>query len=177
MDIPDILPNALLFIEISTRLHRDLISDMIVRSALRGGVDVLDAGNTFNAYHITRQIRRHTAQVDKIMERIRVARAFTCYQLVTLTEQTLAAGTPIFILDLLAPFTDEQISLRTRERLLGQVLSHLNKLRDQVPVILSARPPTADHPKRCQLFSQLREAAQMIFVEQAVTRPSQKPLL
>ena len=126
----------------SERAQHETLLDFTTVLALRGPVCVLDAGNCFDPYHITRAIRRQTAQLDQVLGRIYVARAFTCYQVITLLQKTPASPMPHLIFDLLATFSDQAVSHAESMRLLQIVVGELLRLRRQAPVIVSARPQT-----------------------------------
>lgn len=64
--------------------------EMSALLALRGPVRVLDNGNSYNALYVARFIRQQTVRLDDALSRIAVARAFTCYQVITLLEETAA---------------------------------------------------------------------------------------
>jgi hypothetical protein len=66
---------------------RNAMNTLAAHLAVSGPLRVLDAGNWFDAYAIARLVRRQTAQLDQVLQNIRVARAFTCYQVLTLLEQ------------------------------------------------------------------------------------------
>jgi hypothetical protein len=119
-----------------TKSRRASLDGDIVRAALRGPVLVMDAGNCFNPLRLTRDIRRRTLRLQQTLDHIKVARAFTCFQVVTLLEQTQSPEGPIFIMRLLTTFTDEMISIKERLRLLKQVEAHLERLRSVVAVTL-----------------------------------------
>ena len=66
-----------------------------------------DGGNRFSAYQVAGMIRRKTVHVESAARRLFIRRAFTCYQMVSLLEDTPAIPTqPYLILDLLATFYD-----------------------------------------------------------------------
>jgi hypothetical protein len=62
--------------------------DLAARLALRGELRVLDGGNSFNAYTVARNLGRLVggggSALEEALQRIQVARAFTCYQVLTL---------------------------------------------------------------------------------------------
>lgn len=121
---------------------REAMLTVTTRLALVGSVCVLDAGNQFDAYQVARMARRHTVEMDQVLDRIKVARAFTCYQVVSLFEQVSEAASAHIIFDLLATFYDENVSINESYRLLGIVTEHLKRLRGMTPVIiLGAYPP------------------------------------
>ena len=59
----------------------------------QGGFDsdaiFIDGGNTFDPYLITQYAEQFSSDRDRVLDRIFVARAFTCHQLTTLITQTL----------------------------------------------------------------------------------------
>ena len=108
--------------------------------ALNGAMRVLDGGNSYNALFVARYIRRQTVQLDETLNRILLARAFTCYQMVTLLEETAVSPAPILVLDLLATFGDESIDLGESVRLLRLAIVQLQRLCHLAPVVVSIRP-------------------------------------
>lgn len=122
-------------------LRRGILTALTVRLALAGPLRVLDGGNGFDAYRLARELRRQTLQWRAALERLTIARAFTCYQVVALLAGTADASHPALALDLLATFYDESVPLDERRRLLGESLTHLRRLSRQAPVIASAELP------------------------------------
>ena len=120
---------------------------LIAALAVEGPLMVLDANNQFDAYRVARLIRRRTANLDPVLDRVFVARAFTCYQVVALFEQAAPAPMLHVVLDLLATFDDESVSLAESHRLLQHVLGRARLLSRHAPVIITAQPPRAD-PRR-----------------------------
>lgn len=140
-ELPVIAPGEIVLLHTPTREAMALITTGM---ALAGPVHVLDTGNRFDAYGIARLVRRQTVEVDRVLGRIQVARAFTCYQVVTLFEQLPDAAAPYIVFDLLATFYDESVSLSESYRLLNIVLSRLKRLRRTAPVVVSLYP----HPRK-----------------------------
>lgn len=136
---------------------QEFMLSLIAALAVESPLMVLDANNWFDAYLVARLIRRRTANLDPILDRVYVARAFTCYQVVALFEQAAPTPMPHVILDLLATFEDESVRVEESHRLLRHVLGRARVLSRQVPVIVSARPPRAD-PRR-GLFDAVAELA------------------
>ncbi len=114
-----------------------------------GGLRVLDAGNWFNAYGVAERLRQlvdrsAAPSILPYLQRIQVARAFTCFQVAALLEQAAAqtgpqAG-PALVLDLLGAFHDENVNYAERLRLLRGCLPALLRLRRGGPVLACARP-------------------------------------
>lgn len=146
---------------VGPRAEREAMLNIAALLALRGSVRVLDGGNSFNALWVARAIRRQTPHLAPALERIFVARAFTCYQVVTLFEQTPATETPQLVLDMLATFGDESVTVGESLRLLRIVVNHLRRLRQRGPVVVSIRPPP--QPERQSLVRLLAEAADHVY--------------
>lgn len=136
------------------------VLQVVARLALRGSLRVLDGGNRFNAYKVALALRQHTIEVGAVLEQIHVARAFTCYQVVTLLTQTPAIPRPTLVLDMLATFRDESVSLEERRRLLRNCLDQLRRLARGAPLLVSAIPQGAQSD---ELLVMLEEAADQIW--------------
>jgi hypothetical protein len=120
-------------------------------------VRVLDGGNQYNAYAVAREIRRQTAELDEALNNIRLSRGFTCHQMqVLLAETRSVPDRPVIVLNLLATYYDESISLMESCRLLEHALTDLRRLSERAPVMVSARPPFATTPDRMVLLERLR---------------------
>ncbi|MBN2554889.1 MAG: hypothetical protein JXA97_03030 [Anaerolineales bacterium] len=120
---------------------------------------IYDGGNRFDGYYIARLARRVSVRPQELLERIRLSRAFTCFQLAELIENTPADPEPLIVLDLLTTFYDESVPLREVERLLDTSLAHLRRLAACGPVIIGAREPRAPVRARWSLLERLQIAA------------------
>lgn len=139
----DLRPGRLYLILAPRQPGRRVMTELTARLALAGEARVLDAGNWFEAHAIARLVRRRTTELQAALERVRVARAFTCYQVITLLEQSPASETPTLVLNLLSTFMDESVPLAEREQLLEQAIGHLRRLSRVAPVAVSVAPPPA----------------------------------
>jgi hypothetical protein len=161
---------------IGPRAERVAMLELSATLALHGAVRVLDGGNSYNALYVARYIRRHTVQLDETLNRITLARAFTCYQMVSLLQETAVSPHPTLILDLLATFYDESVAVQEAQRLLRQGVAQLNRLRRLAPVIVSLRPPPPHQPDRAALSQPLEKIADHLLIrepaETAVYQPS-----
>ena len=162
---------------IGPRAERTMMLELSAQLALRGPARVLDGGNSYNALYVSRYIRRHTVQLNETLNRITVARAFTCYQVVTLLAETAASPHPTLILDLLATFYDESVEVREAHRLLRQVVIHLHRLRRLAPVIISLRPASPHQPERGSLSQPLEKLADYLLVRESVETAVYQPSL
>jgi len=160
---PDIVAGTLNVL-VGPQAERQAMLELTAMLALRGPVNVLDGGNCFDAFRVARLIRRQTPRLSETLQQVQVARAFTCYQVLTLFKQTPAGPAPQLVFNLLATFYDESVSLDESHRLLGVVIDHLYRLRQRAPVAVSvSRPP---QPERASLVDTLVAAADQVLVRE-----------
>jgi hypothetical protein len=148
---------------------RALLACLTVLASEGHTVQVFDGGNRFDGYFIARLARRLSSDPRAVLERIRLSRAFTCFQLAQLIESAPAvpaqpdnaerACSVLFVLDLLNTFYDESVPLRDVERLLASTVMHLKRLAAAGPVIVGAREPRVLVKERWSLLDQLQTAA------------------
>mgnify|MGYP005728302805 CR=1 FL=1 len=181
-NLPDI-PDGDIGLLIGTATEHDTMLTLTAQLALKHPVRVINADNQFNLYHFTRYLRHHTAQLDAVLSRIHVACAFTCYQVLTLFQETVqqieinsaeTAVSPLLIFDLLSTFSDENVPLAESLRLLQIIGGHLNSLRQNGSILISVRPPP--QPERAALLNPLRTLADHIFYRETPTPPAQPHL-
>jgi hypothetical protein len=133
-----------------------ILTTLAVRGQL---LRVFDGGNRFDGYFVARLTRRMSTHPKRILERIHLSRAFTCFQMAELIENAPASPQPLFVLDLLTTFYDESVPLRDSERLLANTITHLKRLASVGPVIVGAREPRALVQERWSLLDQLQVAS------------------
>lgn len=170
--LPEIAPGRL-GVLVSPRTLQETMMRLTAVLALRGPVRILDSGNQFDAYGVARHLRRQTPQLEGALNRLTIARAFTCYQMVTLLTQTPATAVPILVLDLLSTFTDESVDLAESQRLLRLAIQQLHRLQQHAPILVSLRP--TPQPERAGLVTMLVKAADMVLapeVEPVILTPT-----
>ena len=146
---------------------RTLLMALTALAAQGHSLRVFDGGNRFDGYFVARTARRFMGIITArdpidphaILNRIRLSRAFTCFQMADLIENTPVNPEPLFILDLLSTFYDESVPLRDTKRLLSITIAHLKRLASAGPVIVGAREPRALVKERWMLLDQLQLAA------------------
>lgn len=156
--LPDLISDRMSLVILPRGTAR-LLLELVARVARRAPLRVLDGGNCFNAYIVARELARHTSDVEAALQRIQVARAFTCYQVLTLLEETPADGRPTLVLQILDTFYDESVALLERERLLAQSMLELQRLCRSASVGVSARLPKVDLEETSGLLATLENAA------------------
>jgi hypothetical protein len=145
--------------------------------ALRGKVIVIDGGNCFDGFALSRALRRQTHQVQFALKQVLLSRAFTCYQMTAMLAELPINGTPVIVLDILSTFLDENVHFSKRQRLLETNLSLLRRMSESAPVAVWARSRTTPGSEDQQLLTPLLEIAQDIWKLQAPEIPNhQLPL-
>ena len=147
---------------IDPHAQREMMLDLTAVLALRGRVRVIDGGNRFDPYHVARAIRRRTHRLDEIFDRVTIARAFTCYQVVTLLEHTPATNRPHLVCDLTATFYDEAVSYNESYRLLRIAAGELRRLSRRAPVVVTSSP--APRGERSGLLRLLEDTADHVLL-------------
>ncbi|MFP3852797.1 MAG: hypothetical protein ACLFWD_00740 [Anaerolineales bacterium] len=122
-------------------------------------IRVFDGGNCFDGYFVARLARRLSPDPYAVLDRIKLSRAFTCFQLAQLVENSPAQPRPLVLLNLLDTFYDESVSLREVERLLANTLTHLKRLAAVGPVLVGTQEPRTLVKDRWSLLDQLQAAA------------------
>ena len=163
-----------------TRAPTQTLLIMFTLLAARGETPRLfDGGNRFDGYFVARLARRLTPQPRAVLSRMHLSRAFTCFQLAELIENTPTNSSPLFVLDLLNTFYDESVPPRDVERLLARVIAQFKRLAAVGPVIVGAGEPY--HPgtgqslvkERWGLLDQLQAAGDLTWM----LRPPQEETL
>lgn len=152
-----LFPQQLHLILAPHRTQRQMMTLLAARLALTNRVRLVDAGNCFDGYGLARQLRQQTPHWQEALERVSVARAFTCYQVETLLSETVADFSPVLVLNLLDTFYDENVNLTERLRLLNVSLAELRRLHRAASVAVSTCQPTRDQP--AELLEMLKNAA------------------
>lgn len=155
--LPDLYPVQLHLMVLPRPVRREVTNTTIAHLALRSPVRVLDGGNRFDAYGISRSLRRKTPHLKSALERIQVRRAFTCYQVISLLSEVPLSTLPTLVLDLLTTFYDESVDLPERLRLLKLCLEQLRRLSRHAPVITTTTP--RPDQQQDELLEQLEECA------------------
>ncbi len=104
------------------------ITELFATLALRGSFYAIAGGEWLPTYALVHSIRRRTPDVKQVLDRVRLARPFTCYQVLDLLEETRPERDPIVILDFLHHFYNPDIQPFVRQRVLEQCCRHLQRL-------------------------------------------------
>ncbi len=145
--------------------------EIAARLAAHTPLRVLDGGNRFNAREVARLLRHLNApDLYQALSGIQVRRAFTCYQMTALLEDTPSSGQPSLIIDLLDTFYDESAPLPERRRLIERCMQQLRSLSSLAPTVASVRPPQPGHADPTGLLEIVQNAGDLLWLpeEEAV---------
>jgi hypothetical protein len=149
---------------------------------------VLDGANSFNAYVVAKLARRWGYAPEPILGRIKLSRAFTCYQMKELVTQRLVSvlgpprETAIFCLGLLETFYDEDVKLVDAVRMIKMISVMFTTLAQRgYTILITTREPRAEQKDRMVLLNLLKASAQRVerihlSADEHAT-PVQQPLL
>ncbi len=120
---------------------RPLAAAAAAWGAARGTpVLVVDAANRFDPYGLVREARGRGLAPREVLAKVRVARAFTCHQLVRLVEEilppALEPGCLVIVLGPVSLFYDEQVPLPERLRLFKDLTQLLGRIKSQAALLL-----------------------------------------
>lgn len=169
------LPNRLLLIVAGHAAAAPML-ELSAALAHNGPLRVVDGGNRFNVYAVARAARRRSSDLRALLERIHLARAFTCHQMLTLLAGLPAAPHPTLVIDLLATFYDESVPMLESERLLRACLGHLRRLSAAAPLVISARPPAQAAADRLPLLRFLQDSVDHAWLPGDTPPPPPAPL-
>jgi hypothetical protein len=171
--VPSPNPGAFHLILAASPLAGQVMLELANRLAQRGPLRVLDGGNRLDVYGLARRARWCSADLAGILDRIWVARAFSCRQMAALLEAT-PGGVPVLVFDLLVTFYDQDETLAERRRLLDYSLARLRRLSLAGAVVIGAAP---DPDQDDELVERLALAANRIWHFEKGGRVEMQPRL
>ena len=174
--LPEPLPGRLL-VMLAAHAANEAMLAFAAHLARRGPVRILDGGNRFNAYQVARSLRRAGPDLAQPLERIRVSRAFTCYQMAALLEQTPSGTLPTLVIDFLDTFYDQSAPRAERRRLLEECMQHLRRVSQRAAVVVSLRPPRPPQVDPNGLQEIVQAAADQVWFQEEILATPQPRLL
>lgn len=151
-------------------VRRPLLNEFIARLALRGEVQVLVCCNRFYTHEIARRLRRHSEAFEAALGRIRLSRAFTCYQALALLRRHRQDSLPTLVTDLPDLFCDQSVPQAKRLKLFQDCLGELKRLSSRAPTLVSASP--APYPLQGDFLDLLQAAAQTVWQVEQLSPPT-----
>ncbi|MDR3572994.1 MAG: hypothetical protein P4L50_03990 [Anaerolineaceae bacterium] len=174
-----ILPNSnKLYFVVGGQAAAERLLDLAARLAIQGQLLILDCGNRANPQPLVRELRRLTRDPVQALGNIRMARAFTCYQVTALLEEQAnqPIQQPVLIFDLLATFYDESVPYREGRRLLELSLGCMTHIRQFAPLLASSRPPPAEYPERISFLEMVCSRSDVTRMEEVLALPQPQQL-
>lgn len=104
------------------------ITELFAAMALRGPFYAIAGGEWLPTYALVRLLRRRTVAIHEVLGRVRLARPFTCYQVLDLLTDIRPERDPVLVLDFLHHFHNPDIPLDVRQRVLRQCCQQLERL-------------------------------------------------
>jgi len=115
-------------------------------------ITVIDGGNVFDPYVVTRMAHGLGQDPKTFLSRILISRSFTCHQTHALTRKVLASFNAhqfplILVLGLLTTFYDEEVPIAERRQLLEKTLHDLKEIaRRGTKVLITSPDPQSAAP-------------------------------
>jgi hypothetical protein len=108
-------------------------------------ITVIDGGNVFDPYAVTRMAHSLGQDPRAFLSRILISRSFTCHQTQALTRKVLASFNAhqfplILVLGLLTTFYDEEVPIAERRQLLEKTLHDLKEIAQRGTKVLITSP-------------------------------------
>jgi len=154
--------SILFFGEAMARLSAYLMGQLSLQGK---SITLVDATQSFDPYLVARVGRLSGTPPRTLLERIRLSRAFTCHQLVTLLCETLPgqkAEGPLFVLGPGVLFYDEQVPIRERQALFRQVVRSLVILKERGHGCYLFQSPIARQLKNRHFGRELSRSVQWV---------------
>ena len=156
----------LIIVETDGRERANVI-ELITQWVLRGSFFVIVAGDWFVDHDDVRySVFRYANAFDEILDRLRLVRARTCFQLLDLLMEADRENRSVLILDPLRHFYNEDVEVSIRDRILEQCCHFIKRLSLSNPVVLLVpKLDTEDHKRFLPILAAV--ADEIIPVEEA----------
>jgi hypothetical protein len=152
--------------------------ELVARLALQGELYILDCGNTFQGYRLARALYQRTADIEAVMRRVMLSRAFTCYQVETLLCEEVFVPQPILVLDFLSTFYDQNVRAAERRRLLKVCIRRLQALSQRAPVAVWVRQRSLIPQESVGFFDMVQDVCGQVWQpERLPAAPLRQPAL
>lgn len=138
----------LLIVQTEGRERANII-ELITQWVLRGSFFIIVAGDWFVDHDDVRySVFRYTNDFDEILDRLRLVRARTCFQLLDLLMEADKENKSVLILDPLHHFYNADVELSVLDRILQECCQFIKRLSLSNPVaLLVPKLDTEDHKR------------------------------
>ena len=150
-------------------------TDLIASLILKGPLFLVSGDEWLPAFTLPRIIRSQTADVRRVVNRLRTVRASTCFRLFDSLATTDSQGEPILVTDFLHTFYDPDIPLRTRLFRLRECCRELKRLAFYRPVIVMVQENEGEDYEK--FIPALLSVAEVSFTIEPEVEPTSQPAL
>ena len=134
-----------LILAVTDGRERGRVTELVAELAARGCLQVIAGSDWVPGYGLARALRRRTVDLGEALERVRLGRSFTCYQLLDLLETANPGPAPLLVLDFLHGFYDDDLPYAVRVHVLKECCGQLRRLSRRGPVgVIVQQTPTDD---------------------------------
>ena len=159
--LPLKLPTSrLLLVEATGRLSEG-VTELFAALAMRGPFYAIAGGEWLPTYALVRSLRQKTPTLPQVLGRIRLARPFTCYQVLDLLTDIRPERDPVLVLDFLHHFHNPDIPIHVRQRVLQQCCTRLQHLALTRPLLIFVQALETEEYR--ELFPVVAKTADEIF--------------
>jgi hypothetical protein len=161
------VPARGLYLAVTAAREIEKVTGLIVSLALRGPLRLVAGSEWIPGYDVARRLRFQTTEIETILGRVQLARAFTCYQLLDLLAAIRPGSAPVLVLDMLHTFYTDDIPVEVRRRVLEKCGQHLQRLSLSRPVaMLAQREASEDFPRFYTMLALLADDVYQIEAEE-----------
>jgi hypothetical protein len=114
--------------------QRGQIAELIATMAIRESFSIVAGSEWLPLYDVARHLSYQTNDFKRIMDQVRLARAFTCYQLLDILNHTPPVREPLLVVNGLHPFYDADVQPDVRSRVLEACVRRLDDLSYARPI-------------------------------------------
>ncbi len=150
-------------------------TDLIANLILNGPLFVVSGDEWLPSFSLPRMIRGRTTEVKAVLDRLRTARASTCYRLLDSLANTVSKGEPILVMGFLHTFHDPDIPLQVRLRKLRDCCRELKRLAFYRPVLVMTQEAEGEEYEK--LFPALQSVADTIVTLEGELESISQPAL
>ena len=153
-----------------------VVQELVHHFAARGELKVIVGGNRFSLERLPIVLGEGIGNLHEALDRVKVSRGETCYQLLHALQKTPAEKTPLIVMDMLDSFYDEDLTEGEVSRVLENCLLQLQRLSQKAPLLISA----SVHENREHLLAELVKLSEYsieLWPEQAEQSAAQLKLI
>ncbi len=150
-------------------------TDLIANLILNGPLFAVSGDEWLPSFLLPRMIRSRTKEVKAVLDRLRTARASTCYRLLDSLANTTSVGEPVLVMEFLHTFYDPDIPLQIRLLKLRDCCRELKRLAFYRPVLVITQEAEGEEYEK--LFAALQSVADTIVTLEGELESISQPVL